>query len=298
MAEYRQFVGPNGEKGPLLNDVAVIKPRDTGFDDVREAWNRAKADGHRYDLADELGHDGVSAMEGWDRRISEIGPNAALEAANLYASAPRSSPPKEDERDEDDHAKAARAAFRSVAEKEGRQAALPATLAGLDRLQQRHGSLDVISDFKRWDSQLRENPQDAAARIAAEINDRINDGAGMYQAHQTLSAYEKNNKISADERPVMIRMLQSGEATSLAEAHRAARHELALEIADPHVRAVTASQRAADAMPLHYARQTVAEWDAAHPNVSGATRSKMQKLLAASKAQDLDEAYAMATGRR
>jgi hypothetical protein len=102
-------------------------------------------------IASELGADGVAVMEGWDRRIEEIGPNAAIEAARLYQAAPRLPVAEEETRNEGDHEASARAAYRQVAEKERREANMPAALVGLDRLEQRHGNLGVVDKFKRWD---------------------------------------------------------------------------------------------------------------------------------------------------
>ena len=285
----------NGHDAPLIDSIGKKDvARDFADDDVRNAMREVGARENRERIASDLGLDGVSAAEAWDQRISQIGPNAALEAAQLYASAPRPSAKAEEERDEPDHMRTVRAAFRAVAEKESRQATMPAALAGINRLEQRHGSLGLVDKFRKWDEQLRANPADAAPRVAREIADTVNESLEMQQAHQTLQNYQARHKISDDERALMSRMLRGGEAYDLPTAHAMARHELALEIKDPWEREVVAAQRAAEAVPMYFARLEVDNWRRRNPGVSGAIEARMQKLLEAGKAQNMDEAYALA----
>jgi hypothetical protein len=177
---FPSYDAPGGH-GVLLDHAQQIKRRDFADEDVRNAVRSVSAKETKHRIASELGLEGVTVAEQWDRRIEQIGPHAAIEASQLYASAPRLSAPPQEDRQEGDYEKSARAAYSQVVEKEKRQANLPAAMAGLDRLEQRHG-LGVVDTFKRWDQQLRENPQDAAPRVATEIAARINDSVGMQQA--------------------------------------------------------------------------------------------------------------------
>jgi len=277
--------------GPLIDHVSKRdEPRDTGIDDVRSAVRDVGARETKHRYASELG-DRAALLEHWDNRISEVGPYAAREAAQLYASAPRLPTPQDEQRDEGDHEKSVRAAYRAVAEKEKRQAQMPAALSALDRLQQRHGSLDVVDTFKRWDQQLQQNPYDAAPRVASEIAGRVNESIGMREAYQTRYDYEAKHAISDDERAVMQRTLQSGEMPgdmSLAHAH--AKWELAHDIKDPHERAVVSANRQKEGPQIYFARLTVADWDQKHPDVSRGERQRMKQLLETNKATDLDDA--------
>ena len=169
---FPSYDAPGGH-GALLDHVQPVRVKDHADGDVRAAMQQVSANENRHRLASELGLDGVTAAEKWNARIEQVGPSAAIEAAQLYASQPHLSARQEEDRQEDEHSRSARAAYRQVVEKERREANLPSALEGLDRLEQRHGSLNVLDTFKRWDSQLRENPQDAAPRVANEIATRI-----------------------------------------------------------------------------------------------------------------------------
>jgi hypothetical protein len=289
---FPSFDSPGGH-GPLLDHVQQIKRRDFADDDVRAAVRSVAANENKHRIASELGLDGVTAAEQWDRRIEEVGPRAAIEAGHLYGSAPRVSAPVEEERNEGDHEKSARAAYRQVQEREQRQANLPAAMAGLDRLEQRHG-LGVVDTFRRWHQQLRENPQDAAPRVATEIATRINDSQANQQASQVVNAYLQQQRVSDDERAVMQRVLASGEMHDLPSAHAFARYQLAYDVKDGHARDVEAARRQREGVEMYHARLTVSEWDRRHPNVSYPVRSRMKQLLSEGRARDLDSAYAMA----
>jgi hypothetical protein len=289
---FPSFDAPGGH-GPLLDHVQQIKRRDFADDDVRSAMRSVSAKETKHRIASELGLEGVTVAEQWDRRIEEVGPHAAIEAAQLYSSAPRFSPPPQEDRQEGDHEKSARDAYRQVQEREQRQANLPAAVAGLDRLEQRHG-LGVVDTFRRWDQQLRENPQDAAPRVATEIAARINDSVGMQQAAQQVNDYQSRYRISEEERAVMHRVLASGEMQDLPSAHAFARYQLAYDVKDDRGRSVESARREREGVEMYHARLTVSDWERRHPNLNYAVRSKMKALLTEGKAQDLDSAYAMA----
>jgi hypothetical protein len=172
---------------------------------------------------------------------------------------------------------------------------MPAALAGLDRIQQRHGSLDVVNNFKRWDQQLRDNPAEYA-RVGQEIANNINDSVGMQQAHAIASEYQQQRKISDEERAVMSRVLQSGEANNLPVAHAYARYELATDIKDSHERDVVAAQRQLEGPKAFFARVAVFDFERRHPQARQDRKrwSRMRELLDARKAQTLDEAWAAA----
>jgi hypothetical protein len=291
---FPSFDSPGGH-GPLIDHVRKRDElRDTGLDDVRQAYRSVAAAERKRELASELGLDGVAAAEQWDRRISEIGPRAALEAGELYARQPKPQEQVEDDRNEDEHSRSARSAYRQVVEKEQRQAHLPASMAGLDRLAQRHGSLNVVDTFRRWDNQLRENPHDASARVATEIHNRIADAQGMQHAAQQVRDYQQHNPISEKERAIMERVLAAGEMHDLPSSHAFARYQLAYDVKDGHARDVESARREREGVEMYHARLTVSEWDRRDPNVNYAVRSKMKALLTEGKAEDLDSAYAMA----
>jgi hypothetical protein len=291
---FPSFDSPGGH-GPLIDHVRKRDElRDTGLDDVRAAFRSVSAADRKRNLASELGLDGVNRLQEWDSRIEQVGPSAAIEAAQLYASQPRIPAQQEEDRQESGHKAAARAAYRQVVEKEQRQANLPAALSALDRLEQRHGSLNVVSDFRRWNDQLRADPQDAAARVATEIQNRIAESQGMQQAAQQVNDYQSQHRISDYERAVMQRVLASGELQDLPSAHAFARYQLAYDIKDGHARDVEAARREREGVEMYHARLTVSAWERRHPNINYAVRSKMKALLTEGKAQDLDSAYAMA----
>ena len=290
---FPSYDAPGGH-GVLLDHAQQVKHRDFADADVRSAVRSVVAAETKRNLASELGLEGVSRLQEWDRRIEEVGPSAAIEAARLYASQPRIPAQQEEERNEDDHSRSAREAFRQVQEREERQAHMPSALQGLDRLEQRHGSLNVVSDFRRWNDQLMADPQDAAARVATEIQNRIADNQGMQQAAQQVRDYQSRYRISEAESGVMQRVLTSGEMQDLPSAHAFARYQLAYDVKDGHARDVESARREHEGVEMYHARLTVSEWDRRHPNVNYAVRSRMKQLLSEGRAQDLDSAYAMA----
>jgi hypothetical protein len=292
---FPSFDSPGGH-GPLIDHVQQVKHRDFADADVRSAVRSVAAAETKRNLASELGLEGVSRLQEWDRRIEEVGPSAAIEAARLYASQPHipAQSQQKEERNEDDHSRSAREAFRQVQEREERQAHMPSALQGLDRLEQRHGSLNVVSDFRRWNDQLRADPQDAAARVATEIQNRIADAQGMQHAANQVNSYLAQQRVSDEERAVMQRVLASGEMHDLPSAHAFARYQLAYDVKDGHARDVEAARREREGTEMYHARLTVSEWERRHPNLNYAVRSKIKALLTEGKAQDLDSAYAMA----
>ena len=101
----------------------------------------------------------------------------------------------------------------------------------------------MIDTFGKWHEQLQADPYGNAPRIQREIAERIDGPIGMQQAHAHLAEYERQYRISAEERPVMQRMLTTGEAHSLPQAHALARQELALNVKDDIARDVTRASR-------------------------------------------------------
>jgi hypothetical protein len=283
---------------PLIDEVGKkIVERDRADNDVRSALREVSARETKQSLASELGLDGVAAVEQWDHYIEKNGPAAARHAAELYATAPRILETKEQDRHEGDHEKSARAAYRQVADRERRQANMPATLAGLDRIQQRHGSLDVVNSFKRWDQQLRDNPAEYV-RVGQEIANNINDSVGMQQAHALASDYQRQNPMTDEERQIAAQVLQSRRIDNLPLAHGYAKWVLANDIKDEHTRAVIAARRAGEGPDMFLARINVAEFESRYPNARKDRRlwGRMQQLLETSKARSVDEAYQMARG--
>jgi hypothetical protein len=294
---FPSYDAPGGH-GVLLDHAQQVKHRDFADADVRSAVRSVAAAETKRNLASELGLEGVSRLQEWDRRIEEVGPSAAIEAARLYASQPRipAQSQQEEERNEDDHSRSAREAFRQVQEREERQAHMPSALQGLDRLEQRHGSLTVVSDFRRWNDQLMADPQDAAARVATEIQNRIADAQGMQQAAQQVNDYQSQHRISDDERAVMQRALASGEVHDLPTAHAWARYATAVDIKDGHERDVVAAARTQEGSEVFFAKLTVADFERTHPDIrrEGPLRSRMRQLLTTGAARDMETAYAMA----
>jgi hypothetical protein len=305
-----QFVGrgmgvsDQGQPGLLIDVVGPkIGPRDDGLADVRAAAREVGERENKHRIASEVGADGVNTMEAWDRRIEQVGPNAAAEAARIWASAPRFSAPEEEKRDSDsDHQADTRRAYHAAVQKQQLEASMPQALAGLDRLERRHGNLGVVSKFQRWNDQLRANPGDAAPRIAAEIAQQWNDNNTMAQAHKVVSDYEARVGIPQDKRPIMQELLLNGNAGTLEMAASQADWLLAEDVEDKRLQPATAAwrQRQADeagGVAMLFAAQEVAEWDKKHPNVGQRTRATMRSLLENGHAQDLDDAYRQAKQR-
>jgi hypothetical protein len=145
--------------------------------------------------------------------------------------------------------------------------------------------LSVIDTFGKWHEQLQADPYGNAPRIQREIAERINGSIGMQQAHAHLAEYERQYRISAEERPVMQRMLTTGEAHSLPQAHALARQELALNVKDDIARDVTRASRQVQAPQMAAARVAVDEFARVTGLKRGsATWNKMQKLLESEKA--------------
>jgi hypothetical protein len=279
----------------LIDAPRPVQPKERVDDDVRQAMREVAGHEHKHRLASELGASGLAAVEQWDRRIEEIGPNAAIEAAQLYQAAPRLPAQEEEQPDPDDHINAARSAYRSATAKADREAHLPTTLAALDRHQHRHGDLRLIERFKHWDTQLRENPADAAPRIATEISGHINDATADQWAHQTVNDYFAQNTVSSEERVVMQRLLATGAVPDLPTAHRQAQYELAMDIKEEWKRDAVAAKRQIDAPQIARAR---VEYEAFKRivNPSPAIEARMNKLLESEKAFSYEEAYKMAKG--
>jgi hypothetical protein len=292
---FPSYDAPGGH-GALLDHVQTIKQRDFADDDVRAAMREVAEKETKHRIAEDLGFDGVSAAESWDRRIEQIGPRAALEAGELYRSQPKMPVVEDDEKD--DHIKAARAAFKQAQEKEQRQAHMPRALEALDRLKQRHGSLEVVGTFKKWDAQLRENPADAAPRVAREIADKINESVEMQSARHEVNSYTAQNRITPEERTIMQRVLQTGEVKNLPAAHAYARYLSAADIKNDHERDVTSAQRAREGAQVFFAKATVAAFEQSHPDMArGPIRNRMRELLQNGTARSMDDAYRMATKR-
>jgi hypothetical protein len=293
---FPSYDAPGGH-GALLDHVQTIKQRDFADDDVRAAMREVAEKEKKHRLAEDLGLDGVTAAESWDRRIESVGPRAALEAGELYRSQPRT-PIAVEDGERDDHIIAARAAFKQAQLKEERAAHMPRAIEALDRLKQRHGSLDVVSDFKKWDAQLRENPADAAPRVAREIANRINESVEMQSARHEVNSYTAQNRITPEERTIMQKVLEAGEVSNLPAAHAYARYLSAADVKHEHERSVTSAQRAREGAQTFFAKVEVARFEQAHPDVArGPIRNRMRELLQNGTARSMDQAYQMATKR-
>jgi hypothetical protein len=273
-----------------------IEKRETADSDVRAAMESVRANEQKHSLASELGHDGVSKMESWDSRISQIGANAATEAAQLYASQPKPAAKAEEPEHPDQHINAARSAYKAAQAKAEREASMPATLAGLNRMERRWGDLAIVDTYKKWDEQLRADPADAAGRIASEINQHINDSIEMQRAHKTVTDYESVHKLEPEVRSMMQSLLSSGAAHDMRSAHQAAYHLLAKDEKDPHRRDIVAAKRQAEFPQQMLAQNEVAMFRQRF-NPSPAVEKKMMALLNSEKAKSLEQAYKMAGGK-
>jgi hypothetical protein len=278
----------NGE--PVLQDHVQTRlvPKDHGDDDVRQAWAECVENERRERLASDLGSDGVAAVSAWDNRIEQVGPRAALEAAQIYQTAPRPSVAQEESHDDDSWQGAARSAYRSAKQKAERQGNLDHARYGLGQLERKYGTLDVIEDFYLPSHRaLTENALDAGPRIATQIQQYI-DGANLdAAAAKTVASYGK--KISAQERPLMQDILAGGYADNLETAQQMARHELALDV-DEFGRGVVAAQRRLERPQMAAANREVAAWRAA-VRPSEAEERGVKWLLENGKCETLDEAY-------
>jgi hypothetical protein len=236
----------------------------------------------------------------WNQNLKTHGPNSAFIARDIYQRWPRqdsarssAAEPKEEDRNEDDHMASARKAFREVSRRQSPEDRDRA-LAGIDALEREHGTLGVIPLFNKWHQQLSANPQDAAPRIATEIANHVNDSILNQQAHQTVRDYKAQHQISPDEHSMMQHVLLNGWAADMKDAHKMARHLLALDVEDGYQRSVTAAQRQIDMPEDIQAKAEVEAWERRNPNASNATRGRMRKLLLSEQARTLDEAYRMA----
>jgi hypothetical protein len=228
MSEYREFHGPSGELGPLLDHVQQVKRRDFADDEVRAAFAEHSEKSRVDEMADKYGHDGVNQMLHWNAEIKHSGPNVAQKAGLYYATQPRPAPEPEDEpRNEDDHMAAVRAAFRQESKKQTPEQKA-AAVDGIRKLSDEHGNLGIIDKFGNWHQQLSINPYDAAPRIANEIAGHVNESVAMQSAHAQLSDYQKAHRITNAERVVMQRALLDGSAVDLKSAHALAKEELAV----------------------------------------------------------------------
>jgi hypothetical protein len=292
---YTIFQGHGGE-GPLLDHVQKrIEPRDTGHDDVRAAFAEVGEKELVADMADKYGSDGVNEMLYWNEATKRHGPNIAKDIGLYYATKARPAPEPEDDRREDDVAKAARAAFKQVSKKQTPEQHAAAE-AGLRRLGAEHGNIRIADKFAERHADFLADPAGAALRTGRWIADTANGAQEMQQAVQTLNDYERSHRISPDERPIMQRVLEGNQVPDLASAQNYARWESAVDIKDPYERAVVAARRAQDGTQGFYAAVEVYGFDQRHPEArkNPVVWNKMRELLESRKAQDLNQAYRMA----
>ena len=290
----------NGGKGPLLLHVKAEQVRDFADDDVRSAMAEVGAREQRERYAADLGADGVRELLYFNDRVKNAGPNAAKEYADYVSTRPRPpATPKEEARDEpDDHMRAARAAYRSAEEKANRAAEMPAAHSGLDRFERNNGSLEAVGKLIEYGREIRQNPN-AWQQVAHDIAGNLNANVTLPPLENLAGDFIARNKVSDEELAIMMSTIPQFDSTGdkaadLAAAHAYARYVTAPDIKDdPHKREVIASMRAQEGPQMFFARQEVADWDRRHPNVSTATRNRMQSLLEAGKAQNLDHAYEM-----
>jgi len=276
-----------------------FEPKDDALSEARAAWAEQSAHAHREELADKYGADGIQAMEGWNARIKQAPGYAVREAQLAYQTMPKPAPVAEEPADADDYLAAARKAFRSESTKQSshdRQRAL----AGIDRLANEHGNVGIIDTFGKWHSDLTADPVTNAPRVLGEIAQIANNAQLDQMAREQASKYEASNKISPDERAMMIGLLQNGYSQGMADAHQRSKHLLALDEPDTYKRAVISSQRLADLPAQAQAERELQAFQRAHPEVKqgGRVWNKMQRLLSnADKTgvRDLEHAYFKAT---
>jgi hypothetical protein len=165
----------------------------------------------------------------------------------------------------------------------------------------RHPNLrQAVDNRKRQSEQLSTDPAKYAAGVVTEL------AAEQYN-RQTLPGYEEVANQFLEQHSIRdpdqiermidyLGVVHSGDRqTYLRMSKDYAEYTLALDVPEPHRRAVVSAQRGADG-PLGYyhamdaAAQTVAEWRAKNPGVSKATQDKMRAKLAAGEARDLDDA--------
>jgi hypothetical protein len=252
-------------------------------------------------MVDKYRASGLEAAESWDRRIEQRGEAAAFEAQSAYENAPRpSSPAPEPERNEDDYTRRARDAFKEVA---GRQTPEDRArgMAVIDRFRSKYGGTGIVDRYADIHQQFVENPAAAAVRTAQEIRNSNAEYAANQKAQRTIDDYKRAHGFSREAQPIMRQLLLSGDADTLEAASGQADWLMAGDV-EERVRAATSAWRQAQAkeaggVGMLFAKEAVAEWDKAHPNVSNQTRGKMRWLLERGLARDLDDAHRQAKQR-
>jgi hypothetical protein len=208
--------------------IREILPKDHGIDDVKAAMQTVAQNERREKLASELGAYGVSAVDAWHTRAEQIGPRAAVEFGQLYATSPRPPTPVVEERQEDDISAAARAAYRTEAQKAERRGDLDTARMGLGQLERRIG-LDAVEQYKSWHDQFvkSDNPVLTGAQVGTHMQQLIDGVNQQAAAAKTVRNYGK--RIEPDEHGLMQSILAGGYADDLETAQAMARYELSLD---------------------------------------------------------------------
>jgi hypothetical protein len=238
----------------LIDTPRPVVPKDRADDDVRKAFQTVKEKERIESMADQYGHDGIHLMESWNNEIKRSGPNAAQAAGLYYSTLPRPAPEVEEERAEDDITAAARKAYRQESKKQTAEQKA-AAIHGVRRLAGEHGDVGIVDTFGSWHQQLRQNPYDAAPRIQREIADRVNETIAMQEAYQIANEYQRHHQISDEERGVLVRVLNNGEAHDMPSAHKLAKWYLAHDVKDGHERDVVAARRKLEGTRMSLSRR-------------------------------------------
>jgi hypothetical protein len=283
-----------GAYSPSHDEVLrQVEKIDHADDSVREAMQQVSANERRERLAGELGSSGVAALSTWHNRIHEVGPRAALEAAQLYQTAPRPPAVVEEEHDDPDHQAAARSAYRSAKQRAERQGDMDSARSGLDQFERRYGSLDVVENsYLPWHQQLTANPMDAGPRIASEIQQRINGAVADQWAAKTVASYGKH--ISPEEHGLMREILAGNYADDMQTAQAMAKYELALDV-DEFGRDAARAKRQMERREMAQAHRELAVFRH-HMRPTQRQEDKMKALLESGKAPNLESAWRMIKG--
>jgi hypothetical protein len=240
---------------PLIDEVPKrLVEKDHADTDVRVAMKSVAEKERIESMADRYGYDGIHQMENWNAEIKRSGPDAAKTAGLYYATNPRSAPEVEEERTEDEITAAARSAYRQESKKQTAEQKA-AAVDSIRRLASEHGDVGIVDTFAGWHQQLQHNPYDAAPRIQREIAGRVNEAIAMQEAHQIASEYQRQHQISNEERALMVRVLNNGEAHDMSSAHKLAKWYLAQDVKDGHERDVVAARRKLEGARMSLARR-------------------------------------------
>jgi hypothetical protein len=273
--------------------IRRVEKIDHGDSDVREAVRQVAENERREKLAQDLGAYGVSAVDAWHTRAEQIGPRAAVEFGQLYATSPRPPTPVDEERQEDDISAAARKAYREEARKAEHRGDLDSARMGIGRLEQRLG-LDGIDQYRQWYDQFvkSDNPVLTGAQVGthmAQLIDGVNQQAA---ANKTVASYGR--RISDEEHPLMQDILARGYADNMETAQAMARYELAMDV-DEFGRDATRAKRQMERREMAQAHRELAVFRH-HMKPTQRQEDRMKALLESGKAPDLETAWRKVKG--